>query len=117
MTSNFLLPLNFFQYFDINNSPSEEQIKEMAQRTNLAEKVIKHWFRNTLFKERQRDKDSPYNFSIPPQMGIDLATYHRTGEARIVPLVKQEVKRGKYIKFFAKIKKTQILGFKKDSKL
>jgi len=28
-----------FQYFDINNSPSEEQIKEMAQRTNLAEKV------------------------------------------------------------------------------
>jgi hypothetical protein len=79
------------QYFDINNSPSEEQIKEMAQRTQLGEKVIKHWFRNTLFKERQRDKDSPYNFSIPPQMGIDLATYHLTGEARIVPLVKQEV--------------------------
>uniref|UniRef100_A0A915P1Q8 Uncharacterized protein n=1 Tax=Meloidogyne floridensis TaxID=298350 RepID=A0A915P1Q8_9BILA len=79
------------QYFDINNSPSEEQIKEMAQRTNLAEKVIKHWFRNTLFKERQRDKDSPYNFSIPPQMSIDLATYHKTGEAKIVPLIKQEV--------------------------
>uniref|UniRef100_A0A1I8B8G3 Homeobox domain-containing protein n=1 Tax=Meloidogyne hapla TaxID=6305 RepID=A0A1I8B8G3_MELHA len=78
------------QYFDINNSPSEEQIKEMAQRTNLAEKVIKHWFRNTLFKERQRDKDSPYNFSIPPQMSIDLATYHKTGEAKIVPLIKQE---------------------------
>uniref|UniRef100_A0A915MTP9 Homeobox domain-containing protein n=1 Tax=Meloidogyne javanica TaxID=6303 RepID=A0A915MTP9_MELJA len=71
---------------------SEEQIKEMAQRTNLAEKVIKHWFRNTLFKERQRDKDSPYNFSIPPQMSIDLATYHKTGEAKIVPLIKQEVK-------------------------
>ncbi|KAF7638759.1 hypothetical protein Mgra_00001840 [Meloidogyne graminicola] len=79
-------------YFDINNSPSEEQIKEMAKRTNLAEKVIKHWFRNTLFKERQRDKDSPYNFSIPPQMSIDLATYHKTGEAKIVPLIKQEEK-------------------------
>uniref|UniRef100_A0A8C2FHC8 Homeobox domain-containing protein n=1 Tax=Cyprinus carpio TaxID=7962 RepID=A0A8C2FHC8_CYPCA len=30
------------------------------------EEVIKHWFRNTLFKERQRNKDSPYNFSNPP---------------------------------------------------
>uniref|UniRef100_A0A4W5K722 Homeobox domain-containing protein n=1 Tax=Hucho hucho TaxID=62062 RepID=A0A4W5K722_9TELE len=28
--------------------------------------IIKHWFRNTLFKERQRSKDSPYNFNIPP---------------------------------------------------
>uniref|UniRef100_A0A914HFL1 Zinc finger homeobox protein 3 n=1 Tax=Globodera rostochiensis TaxID=31243 RepID=A0A914HFL1_GLORO len=74
------------QYFDINNSPSEEQIKEMAQKAQLPEKVIKHWFRNTLFKERQRDKDSPYNFSNPPSMGIDLATYHRTGEARIIPV-------------------------------
>jgi len=42
------------QYFDINNSPSEEQIKEMSLKAQLPEKVIKHWFRNTLFKERQR---------------------------------------------------------------
>jgi len=27
---------------------------------------VKHWFRNTLFKERQRCKDSPYNFNVPP---------------------------------------------------
>uniref|UniRef100_A0A915E129 Uncharacterized protein n=1 Tax=Ditylenchus dipsaci TaxID=166011 RepID=A0A915E129_9BILA len=51
------------QYFDINNSPSEEHIKEMSLKAGLPEKVIKHWFRNTLFKERQRDKDSPYNFN------------------------------------------------------
>ncbi|PIO65487.1 homeobox domain protein [Teladorsagia circumcincta] len=36
--------------------------------------------------ERQRDKDSPYNFSVPPQMGIDLDTYEKTGETKVVPL-------------------------------
>uniref|UniRef100_A0A8C1T9J8 Si:ch73-386h18.1 n=1 Tax=Cyprinus carpio TaxID=7962 RepID=A0A8C1T9J8_CYPCA len=54
------------QYFDINNSPNEDQIHEMANKSDLPHKVIKHWFRNTLFKERQRNKDSPYNFSNPP---------------------------------------------------
>ncbi|XP_038069918.1 zinc finger homeobox protein 3-like [Patiria miniata] len=53
-------------YFDINNSPTEEQIAEMSQKSGLPHKVIKHWFRNTLFKERQRNKDSPYNFNNPP---------------------------------------------------
>ncbi|VDO89446.1 unnamed protein product [Haemonchus placei] len=82
------------QYFDINNSPSESQIKEMSLKAGLPEKVIKHWFRNTLFKERQRDKDSPYNFSVPPQMGIDLDTYEKTGETKVVPLASAaEVKR------------------------
>ncbi|VDM98638.1 unnamed protein product [Thelazia callipaeda] len=74
------------QYFDINNSPSEQQIKEMSVKAQLPEKVIKHWFRNTLFKERQRDKDSPYNFNIPPQMTIDLDTYEKTGETKITTL-------------------------------
>ncbi|VDK42111.1 unnamed protein product [Anisakis simplex] len=74
------------QYFDINNSPSEQQIKEMSVKAQLPEKVIKHWFRNTLFKERQRDKDSPYNFSVPPQMSIDLDTYEKTGETKITSL-------------------------------
>ncbi|XP_048828787.1 zinc finger homeobox protein 3-like isoform X1 [Brienomyrus brachyistius] len=54
------------QYFDINNSPNEDQVKEMADKSGLPQKVIKHWFRNTLFKERQRNKDSPYNFNNPP---------------------------------------------------
>ncbi|XP_055784219.1 zinc finger homeobox protein 4-like isoform X1 [Salvelinus fontinalis] len=53
-------------HFDINNSPTEEQVQEMADMSSLPQKVIKHWFRNTLFKERQRNKDSPYNFNIPP---------------------------------------------------
>uniref|UniRef100_A0A914ZXI9 Zinc finger homeobox protein 3 n=1 Tax=Parascaris univalens TaxID=6257 RepID=A0A914ZXI9_PARUN len=74
------------QYFDINNSPSEKQIKEMSVKAQLPEKVIKHWFRNTLFKERQRDKDSPYNFNVPPQMSIDLDTYEKTGETKITSL-------------------------------
>ncbi|XP_028924664.1 zinc finger homeobox protein 4 [Ornithorhynchus anatinus] len=58
-------------YFDINNSPGEEQVQEMADKSGLSQKVIKHWFRNTLFKERQRNKDSPYNFSNPPVAALD----------------------------------------------
>uniref|UniRef100_A0A8C2FD65 Homeobox domain-containing protein n=1 Tax=Cyprinus carpio TaxID=7962 RepID=A0A8C2FD65_CYPCA len=58
-------------HFDINNSPNEEQIQEMAERSGLPQKVIKHWFRNTLFKERQRSKDSPYNFNIPPMTTLE----------------------------------------------
>ncbi|XP_071958379.1 zinc finger homeobox protein 3-like [Antedon mediterranea] len=57
-------------YFDINNSPSEDQIQEMSQKSCLPHKVIKHWFRNTLFKERQRNKDSPYNFNNPPTTSL-----------------------------------------------
>lgn len=37
-------------------------------------------------QERQRDKDSPYNFNIPPQMSIDLDTYEKTGETKITTL-------------------------------
>ncbi|KAM9816659.1 zinc finger homeobox protein 3 [Neosynchiropus ocellatus] len=59
------------QYFDINNSPNEDQIKEMADKSGLQQKVIKHWFRNTLFKERQRNKDSPYNFNNPPTTTLE----------------------------------------------
>jgi hypothetical protein len=53
----------------------------MSQKTQLTNKVIKHWFRNTLFKERQRNKDSPYNFSNPPSTlnKIDLDEYQKTG--------------------------------------
>jgi AT-binding transcription factor 1 len=32
-------------HFDINNSPSEDQIQQMAQQSGLPPKVIKHWFR------------------------------------------------------------------------
>ncbi|PAV78945.1 hypothetical protein WR25_06790 [Diploscapter pachys] len=76
------------QYFDINNSPTEAQVKEMSIKAKLPEKVIKHWFRNTLFKERQRDKDSPYNFNNPPSVSIDLETYEKTGEAKVFQLDK-----------------------------
>lgn len=73
-------------HFDINNSPSEEQIHEMASQSGLPPKVIKHWFRNTLFKERQRNKDSPYNFNNPPSTTLNLEEYEKTGEAKVTPL-------------------------------
>ena len=65
-------------HFDINNSPSEEQILSMAEKSGLPPKVIKHWFRNTLFKERQRNKDSPYNFSVPPATTLNIEEYEKT---------------------------------------
>uniref|UniRef100_A0AAY4A8J7 Zinc finger homeobox protein 3 n=1 Tax=Denticeps clupeoides TaxID=299321 RepID=A0AAY4A8J7_9TELE len=77
-------------HFDINNSPNEEQIQEMADKSGLPQKVIKHWFRNTLFKERQRSKDSPYNFNIPPittledirlESQMNTLEYYRTDAA------------------------------------
>ncbi|WAR12475.1 ZFHX4-like protein [Mya arenaria] len=71
-------------YFDINNSPSEEQIQSMSEQTGLPMKVIKHWFRNTLFKERQRNKDSPYNFNNPPSTTLDLEEYEKTGKLTVI---------------------------------
>lgn len=69
-------------HFDINNSPSEESIMEMSNRAKLPMKVVKHWFRNTLFKERQKNKDSPYNFNNPPSTTLNLEEYERTGQAK-----------------------------------
>lgn len=74
-------------YFDISNSPSDDQINLMAQQTGLPAKVIKHWFRNTLFKERQKNKDSPYNFNNPPSTLINLEEYEKTGEHKVTPIV------------------------------
>ena len=74
-------------HFDINNSPSEEQIMVMSDKSGLPTKVIKHWFRNTLFKERQRNKDSPYNFNNPPSTSINLEEYEKTGK---IPLTSEE---------------------------
>merc|ERR1719225_1933995 len=73
-------------HFDISYSPSDDQINLMAQQTGLRPKVIKHWFRNTLFKERQKNKDSPYNFNNPPSTMINLEEYEKTGEQKVVPL-------------------------------
>ncbi|KAF7224562.1 zinc finger homeobox protein 3 [Nothobranchius furzeri] len=58
-------------HFDINSLPSDEEINKMSALSGLPHKVIKHWFRNTLFKERQRDKDSPYNFNNPPTTALE----------------------------------------------
>ena len=59
------------QHFDINSLPGDEDVIKMSSKCGLPHKVIKHWFRNTLFKERQRDKDSPYNFNNPPTTVLD----------------------------------------------
>ncbi|CAH8681195.1 unnamed protein product [Schistosoma rodhaini] len=70
-------------YFDINNSPSDEKINEICNKTGLQEKVVKHWFRNTLFKERQKNKDNPYNFSIPPSTSLNIEEYEKTGRIEL----------------------------------
>lgn len=59
------------KHFDINSLPSDDDINKMSAQSCLPHKVIKHWFRNTLFKERQRDKDSPYNFNNPPTIALE----------------------------------------------
>lgn len=59
------------RHFDINSLPSDEEINKISALSSLPHKVIKHWFRNTLFKERQRDKDSPYNFNNPPTTALE----------------------------------------------
>ncbi|KAK9516763.1 hypothetical protein VZT92_024676 [Zoarces viviparus] len=59
------------KHFDINTLPSDEDMNKMSGMSGLPHKVIKHWFRNTLFKERQRDKDSPYNFNNPPTIALE----------------------------------------------
>ncbi|XP_050434814.1 zinc finger homeobox protein 3 isoform X2 [Adelges cooleyi] len=98
-------------HFDINNSPSEDQIQEMAGQSGLPPKVIKHWFRNTLFKERQRNKDSPYNFNNPPSTTLNLEEYEKTGEAKVMPLalpvVEMDVKEPPKTPTFAKKKPMQ----------
>jgi hypothetical protein len=55
--------------------------------TLLSLQVVKHWFRNTLFKERQRNKDSPYNFNNPPSTTLNLEEYERTGQTKVTQLV------------------------------
>ena len=70
----------------------------MAAQTGLPLKVIKHWFRNTLFKERQKNKDSPYNFNNPPSTKLNLEEYEKTGEPKVTPLaanVSEAVKEAK----------------------
>lgn len=59
------------KHFNINSLPNDEEINKMSATSGLPQKVIKHWFRNTLFKERQRDKDSPYNFNNPPTTALE----------------------------------------------
>ena len=64
-------------HFDMDRTPSDEALEELGRQCGLAPKVVKHWFRNTLFKERQRDKDSPYNFSVPPGVPLELSQQGR----------------------------------------
>ncbi|CAB4064763.1 ATBF1 [Lepeophtheirus salmonis] len=75
---------------------TDEQLKaattKMSQQTGLPPKVIKHWFRNTLFKERQRNKDSPYNFNNPPSTMLNLEEYEKTGESKVTTLNVDEQK-------------------------
>ena len=50
-------------HFNIHSLPSQDEVTTMSKQTGLTERKIKNWFRNTLFKARQQDPNSPYNFS------------------------------------------------------
>jgi AT-binding transcription factor 1 len=101
--------------FDINNSPTEETLNKMSAQTGLPLKVIKHWFRNTLFKERQKNKDSPYNFNNPPSTKLNLEEYEKTGEAKVAPLGPSDQE--EYIKQEAAKKElSSVVDSKKDFK-
>lgn len=39
-----------------------------------------------MFKERQRNKDSPYNFANPPSTTLNLEEYERTGQTKTNPI-------------------------------
>ena len=99
--------------FDINNSPTEDTLNKMSSQTGLPLKVIKHWFRNTLFKERQKNKDSPYNFNNPPSTKLNLEEYEKTGEPKVTPLNMTDQE--EYIKQEA-AKKLEIEGSSNASK-
>ncbi|XP_029378290.1 zinc finger homeobox protein 3-like [Echeneis naucrates] len=81
------------RHFDINSLPSDEEINKMSAQSGLPHKVIKHWFRNTLFKERQRDKDSPYNFNNPPSTALEDSNI--SPQPQTVELQKGEPHRGR----------------------
>lgn len=73
--------------FDIRNPPSDELLLRLCEQTGLELKVVKHWYRNTLFKERQRNKDSPYNFSVPPNPSGCLFTDNLEKPLDLPPVV------------------------------
>lgn len=73
------------KHFDINSLPSDDEINKMSGQSGLPHKVIKHWFRNTLFKERQRDKDSPYNFSNPPTTALEESSENAAQHKPLAP--------------------------------
>ena len=74
--------------FALNNSPSKTQMEELCSRLLLPLNVIKCWFRNTLFKARQHDEHSPFNFNtLPSPIGLNPADPgEMKDEARIVLL-------------------------------
>ncbi len=76
--------LNILQsYFNIHSAPSEHEIVEISEQTGLQEKTVKNWFRNKAYKERQRDPNSPYNFSNPPSTSINMEEWEKTGRVEV----------------------------------
>ncbi|KAJ8272744.1 hypothetical protein GJAV_G00092940 [Gymnothorax javanicus] len=51
--------------FKMNSYPGDEKVQELAEKSGLCQKFVKHWFRNTLLKERQRLLNSLAHSSSP----------------------------------------------------
>ncbi|KAJ8924890.1 hypothetical protein NQ315_001046 [Exocentrus adspersus] len=61
-------------HFDINNSPSEEQIHEMASQSGLPP------------KRDNATKTARTTSTTPPSTTLNLEEYEKTGEAKVMPL-------------------------------
>nr|CDS19036.1 homeobox [Echinococcus granulosus] len=67
----------FRSSFCSSNQITEATIAEICKKTGLEEKAVKHWFRGTLFKGRQRFKEDSSNLDIPqPPINQASATEH-----------------------------------------
>uniref|UniRef100_A0A915ETJ3 Zinc finger homeobox protein 3 n=1 Tax=Echinococcus canadensis TaxID=519352 RepID=A0A915ETJ3_9CEST len=67
----------FRSSFCSSNQLTEAMIVEICKKTGLKEKAVKHWFRGTLFKGRQRFKEDSSNLDIPqPPINQASATEH-----------------------------------------
>ncbi|KAL5107756.1 Zinc finger protein 2 [Taenia crassiceps] len=67
-----------------SNQLTEAAIADICEKTGLKVKVVKHWFRNTLFKERQRFKESPSTLDVLQPSTNEVSVTEHSDEMRIM---------------------------------
>lgn len=67
-----------------SNQLTEAMIADICEKTGLKEKVVKHWFRNTLFKERQRFKEDSSTLDISQPLANQASATEHPDEMRLM---------------------------------